>query len=153
MGNQRDRLVPQPEARLDQTPAQIHVLADGHRLIESADLQDGRASANDRCTGHIGHRPVRHHRAFPFTEVEGRTHLLVAGDQVAALTQGDDPGRRKGDVGVAEVPEEAFQPPLPRYHIGIKERYEFIVAVGNSSVACRAGPFAPLMTQNRHLAR
>ena len=86
-----DRLVAQPGTGLDQSPAQVDVLAGTHGLVEAADITQRRSATNDCGAGHVGNGGVRNHRSFAVTEIQRRAHCLVAGDRIVGVRQADDP--------------------------------------------------------------
>ena len=140
VGDTCHRFVAQPGSVLEQPPAQVDILAGVQGLVETADFDDGRTAAHDRRAGHIGHRPVGHHRRLTRTEIQRGTRGLVAGNSGTAGIQCDDPRGRQRHRRIAEVAEQCLQPAAPGQHIGVQEGHEIAAAAPQSGVAGSGRP-------------
>jgi hypothetical protein len=152
VSDEGDGFVPQPGPLLDQSPAQINVLAGLERLVESAQLLEHGGAADDRRTGDIRHGSVGNHRRFPQSEVQRGSHGLVARHQVLRLAQADDSRCDQRDRRITEVAEQRLQPPAPRHHIGVQERDVVGVARSHAGVAGGGGTLAAVVPQDLNIA-
>ncbi|SKT92428.1 Uncharacterised protein [Mycobacteroides abscessus subsp. abscessus] len=124
VGHMRHRLIPKPRARLDQPPAQVHVLTALQRFVESAYLVDRGPPDHNRRTRDVRHRTVRHHRSLPQAEIQRGTYRLVPGNSVVTQHQSHDARRDQGHRRITEVPQQRLEPTAPWHHIRIEERNE-----------------------------
>ena len=100
-----DRLVTQAGAGLDQSPTQVNVLTGTHGLVEAADITQIRSATNDCRAGYVGNGGVGNDRSFALTEIQRRTHRLVARDRIVGVRQADDPRGNQRHGRIAEVAE------------------------------------------------
>ena len=152
VGDHGDGFVSQPRTGFDKPPAQVDVLARLQRLVETADLGQRRAPADDRGAWHVGDGAVRHDGRLALAEVQRRAHRLVAGHQAVGLRQVHYPRCDQSHCGITEVAEERFKPATSRHHIGVEKRDEVGGAYGQAGVTRCGGPLAAGMAQHLQVA-